>query len=66
MESTTKGNKGKSARMFDDMAVNLLSVGQLCNDGCTVAFMPTKHMSSKNNRVIMSAPQKETQWHVGI
>ena len=68
MESTNKAhallpgvsNKGRSACMFDDMTVNLLSVRQLCENGCTVAFMPTKAHVIKNNRVIMSAPQKKT------
>ena len=50
---------GKIARIFDDIKVNLLSVGQLCDDGCTVTFMATKAHVIKNNKIIMSAPQNQ-------
>ena len=63
METTTKAHallpgvskKGKIAQLFDKIYVNLLSVGPLCNKGCTVAFMPTKSHVIKRNKIIMSA-----------
>ena len=52
-------DKGKIARIFDDIKVNILSVGQLCDDGCTFTFMPTKAHVIKNNKIIMSAPRNQ-------
>ena len=51
--------KGTSARLFDEMNVNLLSVGQLCDDGCTVTFAATKAIVTKGNRKILIAPWNE-------
>ena len=48
-------NRGRTARVFDEMNVNLISVGQLCDDGCTVTFTANKANVIKNNQTIMSA-----------
>ena len=51
--------KGKETQSFNEMTVNLLSVRQLCNDGCTVTFTKKKATVLRNNKPIMTTPRHE-------
>ena len=51
--------KRTSTHLFDEMNVNLLSVDQLCDDGCTVTFTATKAIVTKGNRKKIIAPRNE-------
>ena len=37
------------------MNVNLLSIGQLCDNGCTVTFTQRRETVTKNNVILMTA-----------
>ena len=48
-------NEAGNARLFDKINMNLLSVGQLCDDGSTVTFTRRRATITKNNSILMTA-----------
>ena len=62
IQPTTKGhlnlpglsNKGTNAFIFPDLkSASLISVGQLCDDGCTVTFTAEDVTATKNKQVVL-------------
>ena len=47
--------KGTEANIFDNMHVNLISLGQLCDDDCVITLLKTKALVHKYNNLIMMA-----------
>ena len=47
---------------------NLLSVGQLCNNGCKATFTKQKVIITKNNKIILEGTRDHTtkMWHMNV
>jgi hypothetical protein len=55
------------AHLFPGMTASLISISQLCNDGCTAIFTDTSVNILKGSRVIMSGNRtREKLWTLDI
>jgi len=65
-EATSKGN---TAHVFKDLATgNLLSVGQLCDDGYKIDFTKTKVTLSKNGKIAAQGHRniQKGMWYINL
>ena len=48
-------DEGTEARLFENIRVNLISLGQLCDDDCIITLSKKKAQVRKHNKLIMEA-----------
>ena len=61
--------QGTKTSLFPNLHHNLISVGQLCDDGCTVVFTKSKMHVSKNSQRIFQGHRSTTGdglWNINI
>ena len=66
--SPALSNKAKSTCVFEDLKTPLLSLGQLCDDGCEIHLDSKKLVAFKDNKIILNG-ERNTQdglWDVPI
>ena len=47
--------KGTDIRFFDDLRINLILLGQLCDGNCVITLTKKKALVMKHNKLIMEA-----------
>ena len=60
--------RAQRAHILDKLRTSLLSVGQICDDGCVVTFDKTEVKAYKNREIIMTGKQEEATrlWTVDL
>jgi hypothetical protein len=66
--SNELSDKAKSTCVFDNLKTPLLSLGQLCDDGCEIHLDSEKLTAFKNNKLILNGTRNEQDglWDVPI
>ena len=66
--TSTLSDSAKEAHLFSELKSPLLSLGQLCDDGCEIHLSKTELTASKNNNIILKGYRNPSDglWDVPI